>query len=339
VACTGGEGELFLHGYLREVRRDGRLALPSGRVRAQVVITWESNAGTSYDYVTAFHSGGSVSIEHSKRKPKEQVLNVDYDARHGGFSVRTTVPLTARAGEHRLVLRALLSDGDNVTGAAGVFVGGGPSQAPGQQRTLDALLVRVAGPRPPSVSLTATLPPGAARVLHPGGKLRLAVQISTLSGIPVGSARVTMRWRIQPKPAPPGCAYCQAEGSWNGGGWGGKGRSEWADAAPELLLSVEEDCSMGAYGSLQIDWAPLTHASRPLTLGDSLHLSFEWLGPAHEIITATLDLPVALSERSLSIVPQHRLSCPKSRLGRGCGWHSPDTWQQGAPPPRPRGCG
>jgi hypothetical protein len=303
--------ELFLHGYLREVRHDGRLALPSGTVRAHVAVSWEAGGGASHSAVS--FSGGRGSSFPIEREPEEQVLNIDYDAQHGGFSVRTIVPPTARVGEHQLTLRALLSDG--AAGVAGTFVGGGVFETTGGGRTLDTLVVQVADPRPPSVSMTATLAPGAKRVLPPGGKLRLVVQTSTLSGVPVGGARVTMRWRIQPEPDATECPYCISEGG--GRGFDGEGGTDGGEAAAELPLSGEEDLIVGAGGTLETEWAPPAGASRPLTLGDSLHLSFEWVGPTREIVTAALDVPVALSEHKLSIVPPSQAELPAIPFGAG----------------------
>jgi hypothetical protein len=304
-----GGGQLFLHGYLRQVREDGRLALPFGIGRAQVVVSGETRAGVFSPAVSL--PGGRLSLPLSEQHREEQMLDVVYEAGHGGFSLRTTVPLTARAGEHQLTLRVRLSD--DAASAARTFVDGGIDTI------LDTLVVHVADPRPPSVSMTAAVAPGAMRVMPPGGKLRLAVQTSTLSGVPVGGARVTMRWCIQPKAEAAGCAYCLAEARSDGGDGGMEGGMEGGETGAELPLLGEEELSIGADGTLHTDWAPPVNASRPLTLGDSLHLTFEWVGPTREMVTAGLDVPVALSERTLSIVPPSQAEFPHIRFWAGLG--------------------
>lgn len=252
---------LHLHGYVRLVER-GTLASPATPPRLRISARWGD--------------GG------------ETLLDVDYEPSSGSFSLSTAVPAGAQYGEHRVSLLAFVRRG-------------GPGFAPGDnRRLLDSVTLAVADPRPPTVAMDASVAAGAMRVVPPGGSVSLSLATRTLSGVPLGGARVTLRWRVDGRPTPPTCSYCLLP------------RDEAAEGeeGEELPSSGEEVLVTGGDGSLAAEWSPPPNASRPLKLGDSLHLSFEWVGPTREVVSRSLAVPVALSERTVRLEPPSHSELP-----------------------------
>ena len=106
------------------------------------------------------------------------------------------MPAGAQYGEHRVSLLAFVRRG-------------GPGFAPGDNRRLLAsVTLAVADPRPPTVAMDASVAAGAMRVVPPGGSVSLSLATRTLSGVPLGGARVTLRWRVDGRPTPLTCSYC-----------------------------------------------------------------------------------------------------------------------------------
>lgn len=153
----------------------------------------------------------------------------------------------------------------------------------------------VADARPPTVEMVAEAPEGV--LMAPGGSTSLRLETSTLSGVPVGSAKVQLTWSLVKSSPPP---------TW---------RSPWyrGDAAVVSSSGLEDDVGgieelvTGEDGTLS--WAFRPHNLTGEAVGDTLSLSFQWVGPTREVVTQRLQLVVALAPQDLSLSAPAQVRC------------------------------
>lgn len=143
-------------------------------------------------------------------------------------------------------------------------------------------VVAVSDPRPPTVSLKASV--GDKGFLQPGGTVKLLVETSTMSGVKVADASITLRWSV---------ARVQAGRREERRGWDNsfskRGASEAAhgEHGEEQLLTDRD-------GAASVEWRPqLASAELP---GDVITVTLEWIGPTRERVTKSLTVVVAISE-------------------------------------------
>jgi hypothetical protein len=210
-------------------------------------------------------------------KSEETALSVD--VLHGSFDATLHVPANATYGTHSLTLSA--------SGLAGTRYA----------RTLTSLTVAVADPRPPTVELGVATP--ASRVLQPGSTIRLVVSTTTMSGVPIKAQTVALWWQLTrgSNPSlPPTPRSADGDGS----------EDEDVDTT-----KGEESVMTGADGTFTNEWHPKSGgANVELRLGDQLELSFEYIGPTRERCSTSLSVPVALSERTLSLTASSAAKLP-----------------------------
>ena len=103
----------------------------------------------------------------------------------------------------------------------------------------------MADPRPPTVSLTAEI--AGDHTLTPGGTLPLRIATSTLTGVPLGGARVRLAWTLSRAPPPLGRGRIVP---FDGGDGGDGGYGEEELPRGEEYLVTKDD------GVLSVDWRP-----------------------------------------------------------------------------------
>ena len=193
------------------------------------------------------------------------------DPVYGSFDSSLHVPTNARYDEHTI------SFVDRRVGSSS------------SSRTLTTATVVVADPRPPTVELVVDTP--EARVLAPGGSLNVRMSTHSLSGVALKGQRVTLRWSL-------------TRGTDNIGlpceGFACDDEDEEDDDEEEL--AAEETHVTGDDGSASSAWHPIVRGTNvTLRIGDELQLSFEFIGPTRERVSASLTIPVASSENTVDL--------------------------------------